>query len=315
MRWRPAFAAIMLAAGGCAHSGDGNLTMEQPRVHAGSFVEIGPFAVEGLPDQRLTVWLPPGYETGERRYPVLYMHDGHNLFDPAKSNFNKVWAADRAVASLAAAGRIKPHIIVGIWPPGADRYRQYLPQPAAARASGALAAGIAGNLNSGPVVSARYLKWIADELKPMIDREYRTMPGRADTAIAGSSMGGLMSCYAIVERPDIFGRAACISSHWPIALPDGADETREQAQAIWREWFAARLGKPDGRRIWMDHGTATLDAYYAPYQQSVDTVFREGKWVDGRDWSSRVYEGAEHEENAWAQRLPEVLAWLLADGE
>lgn len=320
MKWRQALAAIALAAsslaaGACSHYAQESMTSDPEPARDGRFVEIGPFAVRGLPDQRLTVWLPPGYDTAKRHYPVLYMHDGHNLFDPAKSNFNKVWAADKAVTALVRDGRIRPHIIVGIWPPGANRYRQYLPQFAAERATGELSASIAANLNSGPVVSARYLEWIADELKPQIDRDYRTLPGAADTAIAGSSMGGLMSCYAIVERPDIFGRAACISSHWPIALPDGVDETRQQAQAIWRDWFTARLGKPDGRRIWMDHGTATLDAYYAPYQESIDAAFRDAGWTETSDWNSRVYEGAEHEENAWAQRLPEVLAWLLADRE
>jgi hypothetical protein len=82
--------------------------------------------------------------------------------------------------------------------------------------------------------------------------------------------------------------------------------------ALWDGWFAARLGKPDGRRVWLDHGTATLDAFYAPYQQVVDARFAAAGWQKGRDWESKVYEGAEHEENAWAARLPEIFGWLLA---
>jgi hypothetical protein len=83
---------------------------------AGRFLEYEKVAAAGLPDQRLTIWLPPGYGKGSKRYPVLYMHDGHNLFDPAKSNFNKVWAADRAMLVAIKTGKIEPHIIVGPLP-------------------------------------------------------------------------------------------------------------------------------------------------------------------------------------------------------
>lgn len=279
---------------------------------AGRFVEVEKIAVEGLRDQRLTIWLPPGYDKSTRRYPVLYMHDGHNLFDPAKSNFNKVWAADKAMLAAMATGKVEPHIIVGMWAPGPDRYRQYLPQFAAERATGGIAASIRDNSNGGPVVSARYLAWIADELKPQIDRDYRTLTGPEHTAIAGSSMGGIMSCYAIIVRPDVFGRAACVSSHWPIALPEEAEADRAQVFGIWQGWLSGKLGPPAGRRIWMDHGTATLDRYYAPYQQVIDRSFREAGWTEGKDFRTEVYDGAEHEENAWAQRLPEIFGWLLS---
>lgn len=277
----------------------------------GSFVEVETIEAAGLPNQRLSIWLPPGYEDSQRRYPVLYMHDGHNLFDVANSNFQKIWAADKAMLQLIEDGSIEPHIIVGIWAPGEDRYRQYLPQFVVEKARGALATDIRRNAVSRPIVSARYLDWIASELKPRIDAQYRTKTGARDTAIVGSSMGGLMSCYAIVERPDVFGRAGCVSSHWPIALPREAEH--EQAKAIWRDWFAARLGKADGRKVWMDHGTETLDQYYAPYQKVVDGAFVEVGWREGADFRSEVYEGAKHDENAWAERLPEILDWLLSE--
>lgn len=124
-------------------------------------------------------------------------------------------------------------------------------------------------------------------------------------------MGGLMSCYAFLERPQTYGRAGCVSSHWPAADPAKVGPANPELIALWDGWFAARLGKPDGRRVWMDHGTATLDAFYAPYQQQIDARFAASGWQRGPDWESKVYEGAEHEENAWARRLPEVFGWLL----
>ncbi len=276
---------------------------------SGRLLEYDGVAAAGLPPQRLTIWLPPGYDAGEGRYPVLYMHDGHNLFDPAESNFNKIWAADKAMRAAVQSGKVEPHIIIGIWAPGTDRHRQYLPRSLYDMTEGDLCAQM-DSLTPGGVISDRYLDWIAGPLKAWVDQSFRTRTGRDDTAIVGSSMGGLMSCYAFLERPEVFGRAGCVSSHWPAVDPSAIDEA--QLKALWDGWFAARLGQPDGRRVWMDHGTATLDAFYAPYQQVIDARFAAAGWQKGRDWESRVYEGAEHEENAWAARLPEVFGWLLA---
>ncbi len=280
------------------------------RPDRGRFLEYEHVAATGLPEQRLTIWLPPGYDRGNRRYPVLYMHDGHNLFDPAKSNFNKVWAADKAMLAAMKSGKVAPHIIVGIWAPGKDRYRQYLPQSLYQASSGAPRAAMDA-MTGGPVVSEAYLNWLAGPLKQWVDASFRTRAGRDNTAIMGSSMGGLMSCYAFLERPQTYGRAGCVSSHWPAADPRAVGEANPELIALWDGWFAARLGQPDGRRVWMDHGTATLDAFYAPYQQAIDARMTASGWQRGRDWESKVYQGAEHEENAWARRLPEVFGWLL----
>jgi predicted alpha/beta superfamily hydrolase len=277
----------------------------------GRLLEYSHVAAEGLPDQRLSIWLPPGYDASDRRYPVLYMHDGHNLFDVKSSNFNKIWAADTAMLAAVKSGKVEPHIIVGIWAPGPDRHRQYLPRSLYDMTGGTLRAQLDG-MTAGGVISDRYLAWIAGPLKTWVDTALRTRPGRDDTAIVGSSMGGLMSCYAFLEAPMVFGRAGCVSSHWPAVDPRAITADEAQLRALWDGWFAARLGKPDGRRVWMDHGTATLDAFYAPYQQVIDARFASAGWQKGRDWESRVYEGAEHEENAWAARLPEIFGWLLA---
>lgn len=277
----------------------------------GQSLEYDRVAAQGLPDQRLTIWLPPGYHASDKRYPVLYMHDGHNLFDVTKSNFNKIWAADKAMLAAVASGKVEPHIIIGIWAPGNDRYRQYLPRSAYDAAPPALKAQM-DSAGGGEIISDRYLAWIAGPLKAWVDASFRTRTGRDDTAIVGSSMGGLMSCYAFLEAPQVFGRAGCVSSHWPAVDPRAVAGEDSGVKAMWDGWLAGRLGAPDGRRVWMDHGTATLDQFYAPYQQAIDARFSASGWQKGRDWESRVYEGAEHEENAWAARLPEIFGWLLA---
>lgn len=278
----------------------------------GRFVEYEHVAAAGLPEQRLTIWLPPGYDTQQRRYPVVYMHDAQNLFDPAKSNFNKVWAADKAMLAVMATGKVAPHIIVGIWAPGAGRWRQYLPHDVYRAASPEIRAKMDA-MAGGPVVSDAYLAWLAGPLKQWVDASFRTLPGRDDTAIIGSSMGGLMSCYAFLERPAVFGRAGCVSSHWPAVDPRAVGAANPELTGLWDQWFAAQLGAANGRRLWMDHGTETLDAFYAPYQQVVDARLASSGWRRGTDWESRIYPGAAHEENAWAARLPELFMWLLEE--
>ena len=236
------------------------------------------------------------------------MHDGQNLFFPERSNFNKVWAADAAARRVVAAGT-PPFIIVGIDQPGAARYRQYFPQALYAAASPALQAKF-DRLAKGPITGDAYLVFLTDDLKPLIDRTYRTRPDPAHTAIIGSSMGGLISCYAFVARPDVFGRAACVSTHWPLADPADVGPFSPELAGLWQHYLATHLGAPARRLLWMDHGTATLDANYAPWQAAIDADLTGLGWVRDRDFVSRSYEGAAHEENAWAARLDDIFAWL-----
>jgi len=253
------------------------------------FLEYRDIKAAPLPDQRLTIWLPPGYDTSAKRYRVLYMHDCQNLFDPALSNFNKVWAADKAMMGHAEATGADPWIIVGIWSPDADRYRQYMPEPAYNAA--------------GPDLRSR--------LDPWVDQYLRTLTAPEDTAIIGSSMGGLISLYAFLEYPKVFGRAGCVSTHWPGTAPQTVGEVDAEMLSIWQAIIAEKLGDLSGRRLWFDHGDATLDAYYPPYQAAIDAQLEATNQIRGTHWESRVYPGAEHEENAWAQRLPDVFRWVL----
>ncbi len=273
---------------------------------AGRLIDYPAVAAAGLPVQHVTIWLPPGYDGANARYPVIYMHDGQNLFTPTTAVFGKVWAADKAML----VADVPAHIIVGIWAPGPDRWRQYLPADILAAASPALRAQMATMAN-GSIVSNAYLAWLSGPLKSWVDASFRTLSDRDHTAIAGSSMGGLISCAAFLRYRSVYGRAACISSHWPAVDPRVVGAANPELIALWDQWFAAHLGAPDGRKLWLDHGTETPDAFYAPYQQAVDRRIAAMGWVKARDWQSRTYPGAAHEENSWAARLPDVFAWLL----
>jgi predicted alpha/beta superfamily hydrolase len=248
--------------------------------------------------RNVDVWLPPGYaENPERRYPVVYMHDGQNLFDPATSMGNIDWGVDEAMTGLIARGAARPAIIVGVWNTN-KRREEYMPQRAVTRDMPMNVPG-AADLKPGDIISDRYLSFLVEELKPFIDASYRTLPGRADTIVMGSSMGGLISQYAMSKYPDVFGGAGCVSTHWPagdgIALDD----------------FAAHLPDPATHRYWFDYGTQTLDASYEPYQRRADEVLRKAGYVEGQNWITRKFEGAEHSEKAWRVRVHQPLEFLL----
>ena len=248
--------------------------------------------------RNVDVWLPPSYgKDPAQHYPVLYMHDGQNLFDPATSYGNVDWAVDEAMTDLIAKGAVREAIVVGIWNTPARR-DEYMPQRAVRGDVNFNVPG-ANDLKPGDIISDRYLAFLVTELKPFIDAAYRTLPGRADTSVMGSSMGGLISQYAMSRYPDVFGGAGCVSTHWPAG--DG----------ITLDDFATHLPDPATHRYWFDYGTQTLDAGYEPYQKRADEILREAGYVEGQNWITRKFEGAEHSEKAWRLRVDQPLVFLL----
>ena len=154
--------------------------------------------------------------------------------------------------------------------------------------------------------SDAYLRFLVDELKPAIDARYPTRPEREATFLMGSSMGGLISAYALAEYPQVFGGAACLSTHW-IGIHQRNDEVPSAAIAYLR----SALPAPDTVRWWMDRGTTELDAQYDQAQPRIDALMSEKGFVPGPRYQTRVYEGTGHNERAWAGRLHEPLRFLL----
>lgn len=250
-------------------------------------------------NRRVDVWLPPDYDADRRhRYPVMYMHDGQNLFDPSHTFAGIDWGVDEAMTRLIADGKVRPAIVVAIWN-SPKRFAEYMPQKAVTTDTVATGVEAYPPQPASDLAGDAYLRYLVEELKPAIDRDLRTLPGREDTFVVGSSMGGLISLYAIAEYPQVFGGAAALSTHWPAG--DGAMVA----------WFGAHLPDPRTHRLYLDHGDATLDAGYAPYQQRIDALLRAGGYREGDDWITRFYPGAEHHERAWRARIDVPLQFLL----
>ncbi|MEP6618319.1 MAG: alpha/beta hydrolase-fold protein [bacterium] len=237
-------------------------------------------------DRTIAVYLPPGYDpTSRRRYPVLYLHDGQNLFDRATS-FGEEWQVDETAQSLIACGEIDPLIVVGIYNTGDNRVDEYTPTRHPATERG----GRAGD----------YGRMMVDELKPFIDRRYNTLPAGSHTAVGGSSLGGLLTLYLGLEYPDTFTRLAALSpSVW------------------WDECvILRRVGALEGQlpvRIWLDAGTAEGQGTIENVRALRDALVAKG-WTIGDDLAYVEASGGEHNEVSWAARFADVLKFLFPPG-
>jgi predicted alpha/beta superfamily hydrolase len=228
--------------------------------------------------RRIWLYLPPGYETSGKSYPVLYMHDGQNLFD-ASTSFAGEWQVDETLNGLYGQGLEVP-IVVGIDNGGMNRIGEYTPWPHAVHGGGD------GDL---------YVQFIIQTLKPHIDQNYRTLPGREHTGIMGSSLGALISHYAALQYPEVFSKAGLFSpSYWWSAN-------------VWP--FTSEAGHQDAMRIYLmcggQEGQGTINNMLAMRDTLLASGFSEDEVV------SKIIPGGQHNENLWRQDFGEAYLWLF----
>ncbi len=252
------------------------------------------------------VWLPDGFgEDPAQRYPVLYMHDGQNLYDANTTWNRQSWEMDVTAGRLIKDGEVPPFIIVGIHSDPEKRVSQLMPQQAVKEAGlDELMAEV--KLKGKPVLGDKYAAFVVENLKPLIDRTYPTLADRENTMVMGSSMGGLMSLYLISMYPDIFGGAACMSTHWYGSLNAGDSFGNAMIDFVDRH-----LADPETHRLYFDHGTSTIDAYYGPWETKALLKAQEKGYVYGKNLDSYIDFGAPHEEKAWASRVARPLRFLF----
>jgi predicted alpha/beta superfamily hydrolase len=260
--------------------GHGN---DPPRAHtAGKGVHViaPPLAMPGLGrDRTLRIYLPPGYEASDKRYPVLYMHDGQNLFDDATS-FVGEWGVDEAMDALARDAKLEV-IVVGIDHGDERRVAELTPWP---------------NPEQSKVAEgAQYLDFVVGTVKPWVDARYRTLGDRDHTGLLGSSLGGLISDYGMRRHPDVFGRIGIFSpSYW-------------YSDQVW-SYAAANPPKP-GTRIWLvaggDEGGEMTEG-----AERMDALLRK-QAVPGVRLQFAIRPDAEHNEAAWRAEFPQAVRFLF----
>lgn len=243
------------------------------------------FASQHLSSRRdIAVYLPPGYEESRDRYPVFYLQDGQNLFDPATAFGGQDWHAGETADAMFSRDEIRPVILVGIYNTGVHRISEYTPTRDRRLRKGGKA--------------DRYARMLAREIKPFIDREYRTLRGASNAAVGGSSLGALASLAAALCYPRVFGGVAAIS-------PSVWWDDRSTLQLV-----RSVAPRP---RIWLDIGTAEGRSPQQTLEDSRalrETLIAAG-WQPDRDLAYHEFEGAEHSERAWAARFGAVLEFLF----
>ena len=247
------------------------------------------------PVRNIVIWLPPGYDSARNtRYPVLYMSDGQNLFDPRIAFTGVDWGVDEAVVRLSQRGVIPPVIVVGAWST-AERSTEYSPWHRA----------------------DAYARFLIEELMPQVNREFRTRTGPRNTGVMGSSMGGLLSFYLVTYHPEAFGACGCESTHFPIseAVVQGFPGVARVAQPDTTPYIvrdiAAGLRPPRRARYRFDFGSLGLDSAYGPTHEVVRAWLLRNHLVEGRDFVIRRYEGATHNEASWRARLDDPLTFMF----
>ncbi len=263
----------------------------------GNLIEHKSFASKYVPQRQVDVWLPSDYDS-KKRYAVLYMHDGQNCFDSATSYTRVDWGADETLSQLRAEGKIRDVIAVGIWNTP-NRYGEYMPQKAYEMLPQSTRDSMQARYPMARMASDNYLKFIVEELKPFIDSAYSTNPAPDATAIMGSSMGGLISLYAICEYPSVFGKAACLSTHFPAG------------NGIMIDYLKSHLPDPQSHTIYFDFGTETLDKDYEPFQQRADSVTLANGYTLGKNWLTKKFVGDDHSERSWRKRLHISMLFLF----
>lgn len=246
----------------------------------GSVDYLGQLDDGKLPAREILVWLPTQYrQYPQRRFPVLYMHDGQNILDPQTAFLGSDWRVDETIEALVEEQRIKvPPIVVGIYNT-AQRLREY---------------------NDG-TEGKRYLDFIVNTVKPLIDDRYRTRRGRADTATMGSSMGGLISFLACWHYPQVFGQAACLSPmFWG---------KRDVVVNAWKMVEDCPRNKLKAR-LYLDNGDVGLERMLMPGCRHMLRVLKSRGYTEGENLQWFLDKGALHTEQAWADRLWRPLTFL-----
>jgi len=277
-----------------------------PKVSSGSIKRIENFKSHFVVARNVDVWLPEDYNSA-KKYNVVYMHDGQMLFDSTQTWNKKEWKVDEVFSKLIREKKIEECIVVGIWNNGAERISEYFPNKIFNQLDEKTKTKLSEKYCNGKLANGdNYLKFVITELKPYVDKNFSTKDDKDHTFMIGSSMGGLISIYAISEYPDIFGGVACLSTAWLSQI-----EPNYEIPTATFEYLKHNLASPMGHKIYMDYGTGESDKTFEMTQSFVDLIAK-GKGFTENNYMSKVYDKAEHNEVAWSQRLNVPVEFLIA---
>ena len=278
----------------------------KPKPFAGTVIRFENYLSQYVQPRNIDVWLPPGY-VAKKKYAVLYMQDGQMLFDSTITWNKQEWQVDETMSWLLGEKKIMDCIVVAISNTDASRHSEYFPWKPIAKMSPQIRDTLLAEELQGKSQSDNYLSFLVKELKPFIDRQFPTYKDQRHTFIAGSSMGALISLYALCEYPRVFYGAACLSTHWPGSLLHSSDDIPLAFMA----YLQNHLPDPETHRIYFDYGSLTLDSHYKKYQRMADKLMKEAGYKK-KNWITQEFPGEDHSEAAWGKRLDIPLVFLLS---
>ncbi|TNE74696.1 alpha/beta hydrolase [bacterium] len=265
------------------------------------FIRIEPFQSRFVEPRNVDILLPSDYySSGDKRYPVIYMHDGQNLFDDSLSFSGTSWGVGETVHQLSEKGEIPKVIVVGIWNTAA-RLGEYMPQKPLEKTVSNIKDCWFTQAYDTQIVSDNYLKYIVEEIKPYVDANYKTDSGQHKTAIMGSSMGGLISMYALCEYPNVFRSAGCLSASWTIGGEPMMD------------YMKKHVPHPGNFRVYVDYGVEEKVGNYKHYIKEINHLAKDKSYQMQNNWLVARFPGEEHSEGAWRNRLDVPLKFLLKE--
>lgn len=286
---------------------------QKPTPSFGTIDRVENFNSKYVAARNIDVWLPENYDKN-KKYAVLYMQDGQGLYDSSITWNHQSWDVDDVISKLLRENKIKNVIVVGVWNGQTQRHAEYFPQKPFDQMTQVEKDTVTAQLQRASrtkevfqPIADNYLKFIVTELKPFIDKNYSTYKNAENTFIAGSSMGGLISMYAICEYPTVFGGAACLSTHWPGSF---STEDNPIPNAFFK-YMSEHLPNPQNHKIYFDYGDQTLDALYPPLQKWADDVMKAKEYLN-TNWTTRFFPGDDHSEKSWNKRLHIPIQFLLS---
>ena len=283
-----------------------------PQVQAGKIHRWENFHSEFIGNRTVDIWTPSIIDDTVIAFDVIYMHDGQMLFDSGITWNHQEWHIDETLQSLIDEGKVPPTMVVGIHNGGSKRHSEFFPRKVHESMNDSARRWCRQNgrdysvaSDSFAALSDAYLKFIVNELKPAVDSAFFVKKDRAHTFVGGSSMGGLISMYAVCEYPEVFGGALCFSTHWPGVWQTDGNPVPDLILA----YMKGHLPDIRTHKWYFDLGDRTLDALYPPLQSKVDALMHLKGYNEG-NWITRFFGGDDHSERSWSRRFGIAYGWL-----
>lgn len=272
---------------------------ESPKIK--NIERLSNFKSEFVSDRHIDIYLPPGYQKSQKKFPVIYFNEGQKAFDPIVNQNSATMELDSIVDKMINDSEINPFIIVAIWSEP-NSWNELMPEDIFTYLD-------QKHMKSEyrDVKSNNYLNFITEELKPYIDSHYKTLTDIPNTCMMGIGTGALFSWYAQFKRPDIFGKSICIATHWP------AVEIKHKhpvAVAV-KEYFKNNIPEPNVHQLYFDYGTEGIEQYYQAHQYEIDSYLEAHNWVPRKHYVTSVFTDQKPNIQSWRERLHFCFLFLF----